>query len=92
MMSTTIDTAREIYVTGLRNQYAIENQAIESCSRLVEVVSTGNCGALDAQDVAAQTAAGHRLDGEEGIAVQLHQGADGVPCLPCRDDRRRPGL
>ena len=35
MMSRTIDTAREIYVTGLRNQHAIENQAIELLERQI---------------------------------------------------------
>jgi ferritin-like metal-binding protein YciE len=35
MMSSTIDTAREIYVTGLRNQHAIENQAIELLERQI---------------------------------------------------------
>jgi ferritin-like metal-binding protein YciE len=34
-MSTTIDTARQIYVTGLRNQHAIENQAIELLERQI---------------------------------------------------------
>src|SRR3978361_2005564 len=35
MMSKTVDTAREIYVTGLRNQHAIENQAIELLERQI---------------------------------------------------------
>jgi ferritin-like metal-binding protein YciE len=35
MMSTTMDTAREVYVTGLRNQHAIENQAIELLERQI---------------------------------------------------------
>src|ERR1700712_5535530 len=34
-MSGTTDTAREIYVTGLRNQHAIENQAIELLERQI---------------------------------------------------------
>ena len=34
-MSTTMDTAREVYVTGLRNQHAIENQAIELLERQI---------------------------------------------------------
>jgi ferritin-like metal-binding protein YciE len=34
-MSTTIDTARQIYVTGLRNQHAIENQAIALLERQI---------------------------------------------------------
>jgi len=34
-MSTTTDTAREVYVTGLRNQHAIENQAIELLERQI---------------------------------------------------------
>jgi hypothetical protein len=32
-MSGTTDTAREIYTTGLRNQHAVENQAIELLER-----------------------------------------------------------
>jgi ferritin-like metal-binding protein YciE len=35
MMSTTTDTAREIYVTGLRNQHAVENQAIALLERQI---------------------------------------------------------
>jgi ferritin-like metal-binding protein YciE len=35
MMSRTVDIAREIYVTGLRNQHAIENQAIELLERQI---------------------------------------------------------
>jgi ferritin-like metal-binding protein YciE len=34
-MSGTTDTAREIYTTGLRNQHAVENQAIELLERQV---------------------------------------------------------
>src|ERR1700750_1248524 len=34
-MSATIETAREVFVTGLRNQHAIENQAIELLERQV---------------------------------------------------------
>jgi ferritin-like metal-binding protein YciE len=32
-MSATMDTAREVYITGLRNQHAIEHQAIELLER-----------------------------------------------------------
>jgi ferritin-like metal-binding protein YciE len=34
-MSASTDTAREIYITGLRNQHAVENQAIELLERQV---------------------------------------------------------
>jgi ferritin-like metal-binding protein YciE len=34
-MSATLDTAREVYITGLRNQHAIENQAIELLERQI---------------------------------------------------------
>ena len=34
-MSGMTDTAREIYVTGLRNQHAVENQAIELLERQI---------------------------------------------------------
>ncbi len=34
-MSATLDTARELYITGLRNQHAIENQAIELLERQI---------------------------------------------------------
>jgi hypothetical protein len=39
-MSATIDTAREVYVTGLRNQHAIENQAIEMLERQIGRLET----------------------------------------------------
>ena len=32
-MSETLDTAREVYISGLRNQHAVENQAIELLER-----------------------------------------------------------
>ncbi len=32
-MSTTTDAARELYITGLRNQHAVEHQAIELLER-----------------------------------------------------------
>lgn len=35
-MSGATDTARDIYVTGLRNQHAVENQAIELLQRQVD--------------------------------------------------------
>jgi ferritin-like metal-binding protein YciE len=34
-MSATMDTAREVFVSGLRNQHAIENQAIELLERQI---------------------------------------------------------
>jgi ferritin-like metal-binding protein YciE len=34
-MSTTLNAAREVYITGLRNQHAIENQAIELLERQI---------------------------------------------------------
>ena len=34
-MSGATDTAREIYTTGLRNQHAVENQAVELLERQV---------------------------------------------------------
>src|SRR5690349_11294910 len=34
-MSGATDTARDIYTTGLRNQHAVENQAIELLERQV---------------------------------------------------------
>jgi len=34
-MSTMTDTAREVYITGLRNQHAIENQAVELLERQI---------------------------------------------------------
>jgi hypothetical protein len=33
IMSATMDTAREVFVSGLRNQHAMENQAIELLER-----------------------------------------------------------
>jgi hypothetical protein len=35
MMSPTMDTAREIYASGLQNQHGIENQAIELLERQI---------------------------------------------------------
>src|SRR3978361_1511432 len=35
LMSATVDAAREIYITGLRKQHAIENQAIELLERQI---------------------------------------------------------
>src|SRR5690349_19556789 len=35
-MSATTDTARDTYETGLRNQHAVENQAIELLQRQIE--------------------------------------------------------
>jgi ferritin-like metal-binding protein YciE len=35
MSGNTTDTARDIYITGLRNQHAVENQAIELLERQV---------------------------------------------------------
>lgn len=35
MSGTTLDRAREVYITGLRNQHAVENQAIELLERQV---------------------------------------------------------
>ena len=32
-MANVTDTAREIYTTGLRNQHALENQAVELLER-----------------------------------------------------------
>lgn len=34
-MSATLDAAREVYITGLRNQHAIENQAVELLERQI---------------------------------------------------------
>jgi ferritin-like metal-binding protein YciE len=34
-MSATMDTAREVFVSGLRNQHAMENQAIELLERQI---------------------------------------------------------
>jgi len=34
-MSTMTDTARDVYITGLRNQHAIENQAVELLERQI---------------------------------------------------------
>jgi len=34
-MDTTIDKARDIYIVGLRNQHAVERQAIELLERQV---------------------------------------------------------
>ena len=34
-MSATLDAARDVYITGLRNQHAIENQAIELLERQI---------------------------------------------------------
>jgi ferritin-like metal-binding protein YciE len=34
-MSAPVDTARDVYLTGLRNQHAVENQAIELLERQV---------------------------------------------------------
>src|ERR1700712_1666779 len=34
-MSATLDTAREIYISGLRNQHAVENQAVELLERQI---------------------------------------------------------
>ena len=33
--TTTTDNARDVYITGLRNQHAVENQAIELLERQV---------------------------------------------------------
>jgi len=35
IMSAILDTAREVYITGLRNQHAIENQAVELLERQI---------------------------------------------------------
>jgi ferritin-like metal-binding protein YciE len=34
-MSATLDTAREVYISGLRNQHAVENQAVELLERQI---------------------------------------------------------
>jgi len=34
-MSATLDTAREVYISGLRNQHAVESQAVELLERQI---------------------------------------------------------
>jgi ferritin-like metal-binding protein YciE len=34
-MSATLDTAREVYISGFRNQHAVENQAVELLERQI---------------------------------------------------------